>query len=160
MNISRRSLLQSTTALGLVTIAACSPADTATIQKIATEANAIADGFAKAIGAMGASITATVQTQLQTYLADIQTAATAISSAASVAASQTPVGQIMTYVSGFASLIPGLGLPIAVEQVVSEIVTAAEVLVPIMAGVVGLAGASTVPPKMSEAQAIMILTAR
>ena len=157
MTLSRRGLLVAGTALAA--LSACTSADSAALQKLRTEANALVSGFGTALAAVTPTVGGALVASLQTYLSDIQTGATAIAAVASTAAAVTPVGQIMTAVSGFASVLPTLALPPTVATTASEIIAAAEVVIPIMAAAVGLAGASAgVAPVLSEPQALAILT--
>lgn len=157
MTTFRRHLLGMTMLAGL---AACNPAQTAQVQRLAMEASAITTGFSRTLATMTTVITQAARDKLQGYLDQIKAAADAVASAATTAAAQQPVGQIITSLGGFVSLLPGLGLPDTMRQTITEILAAAQVLVPIMAAAVGLAAAPPVKPAMTEEQALVILNGR
>ena len=162
MTFSRRTLAKTLPALcllPLIPMVACSTTQEASMARIAQEARAIAQGVTSALAQMSPTLSDTVRAKLTDYLHGIQAAAAAITVAATEAEAQPKVQQIMSYLAAFASAIPGLGLPAAIAQIVANLLAAAQVITPILAANVGLAGAPRIPPAMTEAKAIGILTA-
>ena len=136
----------------------CTAQQSADVAHVSTDLQAIVTGFTTALGQVGSLISPADQQILATALANLKLAAADVAKAATAAAAQAPVSQAMTYIATFAAGLSGFNLPQTVAVTVGSILAAAQTLIPIIAANVGIAAGTPAAPKMTESQAVAILT--
>ncbi len=152
----RRLLLATSGLVASVALAACSTANTVPSQ-VATDVQLIASGLSAAIAAVAAipGVPAATVTQLQGYLATIQTDAAQVASATASASTST-VQEIATTVQAVADvalpLIPG-------GAVAVPLINAAVSLLPSILTAFGITSATKRAPVYTPDQARLILRA-
>jgi hypothetical protein len=157
--MTRRNLLRlaATTALVAPLVAACTAQQIATIaQNVVNDAGLVASGLSGILPTIAAitGISATTVSSITSIAQDIASAASSITAAMSQAEAQGPVQTIEAGVDSFVQALGGISLPSAVSQVIQ----AAQVLLPAIETAVGIVTAvGAAPGGMSVDQARQIL---
>jgi hypothetical protein len=154
--LNRRSLLQ-TSSLTLLTLGGC--ATTAqtlntNLGQAATDAQIVAGGLPALVPVLTSfGVSASIVATVQSAITSAQSAASALSGAVLSSTGQTAAKQIAAAVLAIATaLVPVAGLPV----IVTEILGAAQVVVPAILSVLGIAGVSAADPA-AVAQARLVL---
>jgi hypothetical protein len=129
-------------------------------QHVAGYIQAIITGLVSALQQVRLLLSDGDRQSLHTLLADLQASHAMLEQAASQAQAQAVVQQILSDLASFLALLPNYGLPPTVGADVAQITAAVQVLIPVIAAAVGLAAVSRVTPKMTEDEAIEVLTRR